>query len=92
MSACPLCSKPINVFLPQDYDLSEYRMNNTCRNIIINKFFRDYKVFDFDNIFIVLFKHLIESKSFYSLLNIERYERSKKARSKTDFYVERFLT
>ena len=66
-------------------------MNNTCRNIIINKFFTKYKVFDFDDIFLVLFKHLVESKSFNPLINIDRYEKYKKTREKTDFFIEKLL-
>ena len=51
-----------------------------------------YKVYDIENYFILLFKHLVESEGLNSLISLTKYELEKKHRSKVDRFILEFVT
>ena len=46
-----------------------------------------YKIYDNDSNFILLFKHLLESKGLNSLISFARYEQEKAQRGKVDDFI-----
>lgn len=60
-----------------------------CEQSIKATLFSIFKVFDFENLFMLIFKHLIESKGWNNILtNSRKDEHEKKMRDKNDDYLE----
>ena len=51
-----------------------------------------YKVFDVENPFMLIFKHVVESKGLNSLVSFVKYETEKKKWQKVDSFLIEFLT
>ena len=62
-----------------------------CSNIMIATMVSIYKILDIENNFILLFKHLIESKGLNSVVSITRYEQEKILRNKVDDYLQHLV-
>lgn len=51
-----------------------------------------YRVYDIENHFILIFKHLVESYGLNSLISITKYETERKQRMKTDKFLLDFIS
>lgn len=71
---CPLCSKKGNCIFPLSYDQKEGRLNRICTNVLNASMMILYKIYDNESNFILLFKHLLESKGLNSMISFNRYE------------------
>ena len=84
---CPLCTKKGNCIFPVKYSYEEKRLNRICSNVINASMMILYKVYDNESNFILLFKHLLESKGLNSMISFTRYESEKFQRGKVDDYI-----
>ena len=81
---CPLCQKKGNCIFPVNFDPNDKKLNKICSNVINASLMIQYKIYDNDSNFILLFKHLLESKGLNSLISFARYEQEKAQRGKVD--------
>ena len=51
----------------------------------------NFKIYESDNMFILLFKHLLESKGLNSLISSTRYEQVKNRRGRIDDFILELL-
>lgn len=51
----------------------------------------NFKIYESDNMFILLFKHLLESKGLNSLISSARYEQVKNRRGRIDDFILELL-
>ena len=85
---CPLCQVPSNCILPTNYSKDNVKLNRICKNVMIANMVTAYQIFDVESDFILLFKHLVESKGLNSLLQSTRYELKKKIWIKSDDFLK----
>ena len=88
---CPLCSRKANCILPIKYQKENKKINKICENIMVASMVTLYKVFDVENPFILIFKHVVESKGLNSLVSFVRYDMEKKKWHKVDSFLMGFL-
>lgn len=62
-------------------------MNRMCYNSIIVALWNNYKVYDIENLFILLVKYLVEAKVFMAMINIQIYEMSKRKRQRIEDFA-----
>ena len=84
---CPLCSKKANCVLPIKYNKGNKKINRVCENIIVASMVTLHKVFDVENPFMLIFKHVVESKGLNSLVSFVRYEADKRKWKKVDSFL-----
>ena len=70
---CPLCSKQMNCILPRGFHPERSRTFEICSSSITICFGIHYQIFNDESLFMLLFKHLIESKGLHSLINLNHY-------------------
>ena len=90
-TTCPLCSKGVNCIFPAKFDPKSTKLNRMCSNIIIATMVSAYRILDTESNFILLFKHLLESKGLNSLVSITRYGQQKLFREKVDSYFQNLI-
>ena len=59
--------------LPVKYNKNNKKLNRLCYNSIIVTLHQNNQVYDIENIMILFIKHIVESKVFMSLVNINIY-------------------
>ena len=84
---CPLCHRKGNCIFPVNFDPNDKKLNKICSNVINASLMIQYKIYDNDSNFILLFKHLLESKGLNSLISFTRYEQEKVQRGKVDDFI-----
>lgn len=87
---CPLCSKRINCVFPVNFVKTNKKLNRICSNIIISVMVSTFKVYDIENHFILILRHLIESYGLNSLVTLSKYEIQRKIKAKTDAFLLEF--
>ena len=90
-SRCPLCSAPVNCVLPYRYDKNS-EANSICENSIIISLGVFSNNFMSEGFFMMLFKHLVESKGLNSLIFPQKYMKEKFLWRKLNKHVELLLS
>ena len=72
--SCTLCGKTANCILPEKFNPKEKKILRICMNSIISVFFAQFETYDIENFFILMLKHLVESKTFLSLTNTHKFQ------------------
>lgn len=88
---CPLCQALCNCVLPAVYNRENSKLNRICKNIMIANMVNNYQIYDVESDFILLFKHLVESKGLNSLLQYTRYEQKKKVWMRIDEFLKELM-
>ena len=70
--SCPKCSESFNFFLPEIICQDNKILAQKCSNILVTSLIINDKYFDYDNMFIVLFKYILKEKCFESILVADR--------------------
>ena len=78
--------------MPFFYDPKEKKLISICENIINASSIVNFKVYQPENMFILLFKHFLSSKSLNSLISLPRYVKTKNQRSRVDNHILKLLT
>ena len=63
-----------NCVLPISYRKDNKKTNRICENIMVASMVTLYKIFDVESPFMLLFKHIVESKGLNSLVSFVKYE------------------
>ena len=86
---CLLCLQQNNILIPRNFDESSKRLLQLCNNIIIANFVRDNNCIEVDSLFILLFKHLVSSKSLRNFCRGPK--RPKQSVDKIDAFAENLI-
>jgi hypothetical protein len=84
---CPLCQKVSNCILPLSIHKNAERLNKICENAKIASIVAMTSSYNVESSFLIIFKHLVESKGLNSVIEKSRYKENKKAWGKNDTYL-----
>ena len=71
---CPLCNAQRNCILPAFVERYNKKTLKICHNIMNASLVSTHKIWDVDSLFMIIFKHLIQSKGLNSVLSVTRYQ------------------
>ena len=58
----------MNCILPYKYTEENNELFRTCSNLMVNALVKKFKYLDFESMFMILFKHIVEYKCFTRLI------------------------
>lgn len=83
---CPLCHAQRNCILPA---FEKYNSNamKVCRDIMVAFLISAHKIWDVDSLFMIIFKHLVQSKGLNSVLSASRFQDNRNLWQKNDSFL-----
>jgi len=88
---CPLCQKVNNCILPMSIHKNAERLNKVCESAKIGSVVAMTNNYNVESSFLLIFKHLVESKGLNAVIEKTRYKENKKIWRKNDDFLSSLL-